>query len=114
FILFGTLYALGTELHYGTAPEWLETAGSNIFTALTGKLIIYTVLFCFLVMLMDLILFKILGLPLNGNFPLILAGEFLMILSYQFMAVFILSLTRNLRLALSLASAYTMLALTYA
>jgi ABC-2 type transport system permease protein len=37
-----------------------------------------------------------------------------MILSYQFMAVFILSLTRNLRLALSLASAYTMLALTYA
>jgi ABC-2 type transport system permease protein len=114
FILFGTLYALGTELQYGTAPEWLETAGSNIFTALTGKLIIYTVLFCFLVMLMDLILFKILGLPLNGNFPLILAGEFLMILSYQFMAVFILSLTRNLRLALSLASAYTMLALTYA
>jgi ABC-2 type transport system permease protein len=114
FILFGTLYALGTELQYGTGPEWLEIAGSNIFTALTGKLVIYTILFCFLALLMDLILFKILGLPLNGHFPLILAGEFLMILSYQFMAIFILTLTRNLRLALSLASAYTMLALTYA
>ena len=37
-----------------------------------------------------------------------------MILSYQFMAIFIVTLTRNLRLAISIASAYTMLALTYA
>jgi ABC-2 type transport system permease protein len=114
FVLFGTLYALGTELQYGTGPEWLEAAGSNIFTALTGKLIIYTVLFCFLALVMDLILFSILGLPLKGHFSLILAGEFLMILSYQFMAIFIISLTRNLRLALSVSSAYTMLAITYA
>jgi ABC-2 type transport system permease protein len=114
FILFGTLYALGTELQYGTGPEWLEAAGSNIFTALTGKLVIYTILFSVLALLIDLILFKILGLPLNGQFSLILAGEFLMILSYQFMAVFIITLTRNLRLGLSVASAYTMLALTYA
>jgi ABC-2 type transport system permease protein len=37
-----------------------------------------------------------------------------MILSYQAMAVFLVTLTRNLRLALSLASAYTMLAITFA
>ncbi len=114
FILFGTIYTLGTELQNGTGQEWLEIAGSNIYKALTGKLVIYTIVFCFLVLLMDILLFKILGLPLNGHFPLILAGEFLMILSYQSMAIFILALTRNLRLGLSLASAYTMLAITYA
>jgi len=114
FVLFGTLYALGTELQYGTGYEWLEKADSNILTALTGKLVTYTVLFCLITLLMDLILFRILGLPLKGHFWLILAGEFLMILSYQFMAIFILVLAKNLRLALSVASAYTMLALTYA
>ena len=114
FILFGTLYALGTELQYGTGPEWLEAAGSNILTALSGKLITYTVFFCFLALLMDLILFSVLGLPLRGHFLLILAGEFGMILSYEFMAIFIIALARNLRLGLSVASAYTMLALTYA
>jgi ABC-2 type transport system permease protein len=114
FILFGTLYALGTELQYGTGPEWLEAAGSDIMTALAGKLITYTVFFCFLSLLMDLILFSVLGLPLKGHFLLILAGEFGMILSYEFMAIFIIALARNLRLGLSVASAYTMLALTYA
>jgi ABC-2 type transport system permease protein len=114
FILFGTLYALGTELQYGTGPEWLGAAGNNIFYALLGKLTFYTVSFCFLALLMDLVLFRVLGLPINGHFPLVLAGEFVMILSYQFMAIFIVTLARNLRLALSIASAYTMLALTYA
>jgi ABC-2 type transport system permease protein len=114
FVLFGTLYALGTELQYGTGTEWMETSGSDMFSALTGKLIIYTIIFCILALLMDLVLFNILGLPLRGHFPLILAGEFLMILSYQSMAIFIVALAGNLRLALSIASAYTMLALTYA
>jgi ABC-2 type transport system permease protein len=114
FILFGTLYALGTELQYGTGPEWLEAAGSDIMTALAGKLITYTVFFCFLSLLMDLILFSVLGLPLKGHLLLIFAGEFVMILSYEFMAIFIIALARNLRLGLSVASAYTMLALTYA
>ena len=40
--------------------------------------------------------------------------ELVMILSYQSMAIFMVTLTRNLRLALSLASAYTMLAITFA
>ena len=114
FILFGTLYSLGTELQYGTGHELLQKADSSIINALTGKLIIYTITYCFLALIMDLVLFRMLGLPLRGNFALILAGEFLMILSYQFMAVFIITLARNLRLALSVASAYTMLALTYA
>jgi ABC-2 type transport system permease protein len=114
FILFGTLYVLGIELQYGTSDEWLKAAGYDITTALSGKLTIYTLLFSTISLLMDLVFFKILGLPLRGDFLLILGGQFLIILSYQFMAIFIIALSKNLRLALSVASAYTMLALTYA
>ncbi|HPS62466.1 MAG TPA: ABC transporter permease, partial [Bacteroidales bacterium] len=114
FILFGSIYSLGTELQYGSGPGWLEAAGGNIFIALSGKFLPHTVCFTGMALVMDLFFFQVLGLPLNGHFALILVSEILMILSYQSMAVFIVTLTRNLRLALSLASAYTMLAITYA
>ncbi len=114
FILFGSIYALGSELQYGSGPGWLETAGGNIFTAVSGKFIPHTLCFTGMALVMDVLFFRVLGLPLNGHFLLILVSEILLILSYQSMAIFITVLTRNLRLALSLASAYTMLAITYA
>ena len=114
FILFGTIYALGTELQYGTGPEWLKSAGENMPAALAGKLLPHTAVYASLALVMNLVFFQVLGLPLKGHFLLILVSEIVMILSYQAMAVFIVTLTRNLRLALSLASAYTMLAITFA
>ena len=63
---------------------------------------------------MNLIFYNMLGLPLRGHFALVLVSEIMLILSYQSMAIFLVTLTKNLRLALSLASAYTMLAITFA
>ncbi|MCX6304251.1 MAG: ABC transporter permease [Bacteroidetes bacterium] len=114
FVLFGTIYALGTELQYGTGPGWLDSAGGRMPQALIGKLIPHTAAYIGLAMIMNIIFFEVLGLPLNGHILLILVSELVMILSYQSMAIFIVALTRNLRLALSLASAYTMLAITFA
>jgi ABC-2 type transport system permease protein len=114
FVLFGTIYALGTELQYGTGPEWLKAAGNRMPVALAGKLLPHTTVYAALAMIMNLIFFRVLGLPLKGHYLLVVVSEFVMILSYQAMAIFIVTLTRNLRLALSLASAYTMLAITFA
>jgi ABC-2 type transport system permease protein len=114
FVLFGTIYALGTELQYGTGPGWLKSSGNQIAAALAGKLIPHTAIYTVMALIMNLIFFQVLGLPLKGHFLLIAVSEFVMILSYQAMAIFIVTLTRNLRLALSLASAYTMLAITFA
>ncbi len=114
FVLFGTIYALGTELQYSTGPGWLQAAGNRMLPAIAGKLLIHTTWFFGIAMAMNLIFFQVLGLPLRGHFLMILLSEFLMILSYQGMALFMVTLTRNLRLALSLASAYTMLAITFA
>jgi ABC-2 type transport system permease protein len=114
FVLFGTIYAIGTELQYGTGPEWFAASNGSLISAIAGKLIPYTILFYIQAIVMNLLFFRVLGLPLQGRLGLIMTSEFLLILSYQFMAVLLVALMKNMRLALSVASAYTMLAVTYA
>lgn len=113
FTLLGTIYTLGDELYLGTGPKWLRMAGKNFPVALAGKLLPYTVINFSVAMIMNIILFKYLELPLRGKLHNIILGELLLILSYQFMGVFLVSLTTNMRLAMSLGSAYCMLALTF-
>jgi len=114
FVLFGTLYAIGTELQYGSGPEWFGTSGGSLIPAIAGKLIPHTIIFSVQAVAMNLLFFRVLGLPLQGHLGLIMTSELLMILAYQFMAVLFMAVLNNLRLSLSIASAYTMLAVTYA
>ncbi len=113
FVLLGTIYVIGDELYRGAGSQWIRSGGGNFMIALLGKLLPYTIIFFSLAMVLNLILFKTLGMPLHGNFSIILIGEFLLILSYQSLAIFLVAVTSNLRLSLSLGSAYSMLALTY-
>ncbi len=114
FVLFGTIYSVGSELQYGSGFEWLEASGGKLFPAVTGKLLPHTLVFSIQAIAMNILFFKVLGLPLNGHLGLIMGSELLMILAYQFMAILFVSIMKNMRLALSIASAYTMLAVTYA
>lgn len=113
FTLLGSIYTLGDELYRGTGPKWLRLAGKNFGIALAGKLLPYTAIYFCVALIMNAIFFNYLGLPLRGSITGILFGELLLIVSYQFMAIFLVSLTTNMRLAMSLASAYCMLALTF-
>jgi len=113
FVLMGSVYAIGTELRQGTGLHWLESAGGNIWTALLGKMLPYTFIFLIQAWIMDLLLFHYLEVPLHGHLHVLLVTQLLLILSYQFLAVFLLALTFNLRFSLSLAAAYTMMALTF-
>ena len=113
FTLMGTTFAIGTEMQQGTGPQWLEMADNNIFVALAGKIVPYTVIYFCVAMVMNVILFYSLGVPLRGNLHILLIAELLMIVSYQFLAIFLIGLFGNLRLGLSLGGAYTMMALTF-
>jgi ABC-2 type transport system permease protein len=113
FILLGTIYAIGDELYRGTGLQWIKAAGGNFPLAMLGKLLPYTLSYFLLAVVMNMVLFNFLGMPLRGNYHLILISEFLLILSYQGFGILLLALTSNLRLSLSLGSAYSMLALTY-
>jgi len=113
FVFLGTVYALGQELKEGTGPNLLKTAEDSVTVALTGKLLPYTILFFVNMMFMNLILFKVLGTPLKGSLFSILLSQLLLIVAYQLLAVLFLNITSNMRLSLSLGSAYTMMALTF-
>lgn len=113
FIFMGTSYAIGIEMKEGTSPDWVHTAGDSTTVALIGKLIPYVVLFFAGLMFMNILLIRVMGTPLNGSLSMVLFSEFLLILAYQAMAIVLLTVTINLRLTLSLGSAYTMMALTF-
>ena len=113
FIFLGSVYALGIELKEGTAGDLISKAGNSVIVALAGKMLPYSLLFFVDMMIMNIFLLKTLGTPVHGSLFFILVSEILMIISYQFLAILFLKLSANLRLSLSLGSAYTMMALTF-
>ena len=113
FIFLGSVYALGIELKEGTSGELIKLANNNIAVALAGKMLPYTLLFFVDMMIMNIILMKTLGTPVHGSLFIIMLSEIVLIISYQLLAILFLKLTANLRLSLSLGSAYTMMALTF-
>jgi len=113
FTLLGTVYSIGRELRLGTGQSLIRVANNSFVTALAAKLLPYTAIYFTMAMLINYLLFAILGLPLHGKFAVVLLSEIMLIISYQFLAVFLLALFKNMRLVLSIASAYTMMALTF-
>lgn len=114
FAFFVTVYALGKELKTGTAGELMRVSHNSVMVAVTGKTLPYTIILFLNMVLMNLILFRVLGTPLNGTLVVLLFSEFLIIVVYQLVAIALLGLTSNMRLTLSLGSAYTLMAMTFA
>ena len=113
FTLLSTVYAVGSEVREGTGPDWLNHSSGSVIVAIAGKLIPYTILFGVVSVVMNVILFIQMGTPLRGEFMLIALGELMLIITYQLLGVLLVALTTNLRLSLSLGSAYSMMALTF-
>lgn len=114
FTMLSTIYATGMELREGTGLDWLNHANGSVIVAIAGKLIPYTILLSINMLVMNMILFVQMGTPLHGSFFVIMFAEIVLILTYQMVGILIVSVTANLRLSLSLSSAYTMMALTFA
>lgn len=113
FVLLSSIYTLGNELKKGTGMNLLETSGNSVRFAVAGKLFPYTVIFSGFALFINILLYKVEGMPLNGNYWVIFFGQFVTIITYQLMALIFVGTTINLRLALSLASAYSMMGITF-
>ena len=113
FTLLSGVFAVGVEVKEGTGPDWLEHSGGSLIVGLAGKLAPYTILLLIDAKVMNVVLFVRMGTPLNGSFGILLLAELSLIVTYQLLGVFLVSVTSNLRLGLSLASAYAMMALTF-
>lgn len=107
-------YSMGAELKYGTSKHLLDTAGDDIFTAVMGKMVPYTVMFTVLGWCVQLLLFGPLHYPLAGNALWLLLVTFLFVLAYQAVAVFIVSMAPTLRLGVCLSALYSVLGFSFA
>lgn len=113
FVIMTTIFAVGTELKRGTAGEWLATGGDSVAASVAGKLLPITVVMFLVAMAMLCIIFKVVGVPLNGSLWVILLATLLFIVSYQAIGLFIVALLSNLRLSLSIGGGYSVLAFTF-
>lgn len=113
FVFLSSIYTLGNELKRGTGKELLESSNNSIRFALLGKMFPYTLIFSGLAMFINLLLYKVEGMPLNGSFTIIFLGQFVTIITYQLLGLVFIGVTINLRLAMSLGSAYSMMGITF-
>ena len=113
FVVITTVFVIGVELKNGTARQWYRTAGDKIAVAVAGKLTPYTILFFALCLLMNTVIFKYVGVPLNGSIPLMVLSGLVFVLAYQAVGVVIIAWLSNLRLALSIGGGYSVLAFTF-
>lgn len=100
FTIMATIFVIGTELKNGTAREWYDTAGGSVFAAYAGKILPITVIMFLMSELMLLVIFKVVGVPLNGSLTVITISNLLFILSYQSLGAMIVTVLSNLRLSL--------------
>lgn len=113
-IILVTVYAIGSELKYGTSRHLLEKAGGSMTAAMLGKLIPYTVLFTMMGIICDLILYDWMGFPMAGSIQNMFLGTFLLVLASEAAAFFIVGTLPVLRLAISISALYSMLAFSLA
>lgn len=113
FTTLATTYAFGRELYYATAPRWLASAENNIVAATIGKLLPTTVIMVTLSQLIYFVLFVLMGMECVGSYLTLTIGSVIFILAYQSVAVFITTITSNMRLAISLGGGYAVMAFTF-
>lgn len=113
FTMLSTIYAVGRELRYATAPEWMTAAYNSLPVALFGKLLPITIMMSMMMQLVMFIMFVIMGMECMGSYFVLTLASLLFVIAYQSIAVVIVSITANMRLALSIGGGYAVMAFTF-
>lgn len=113
FAVLATVFAVGRELYYATAPEWIQSASGSYFAALIGKLLPITFAMILLMQLVYGVLFIMMGMECMGSYLMLTLASILFIIAYQSIAAVFVIITSNMRLALSLGGGYAVMAFTF-
>lgn len=103
-ILLTTVYAIGSELKFHTAKEWLAVARGNILPAVSGKLLPYTFIFSSVGLLANYVLYGVLHIPFQGSLLMMNVMTILFIIATQAMAVFIFCIFPRIAYIISIVS----------
>ena len=113
FIVMVTVFTIGTELRRVRRANGSRRATARYRPHCWGKVLPVTVVMFLMSLVMFLIIFKVVGVPLNGSLTVILLSTLLVRDDAISLAVFIVSLLSNLRLSLSIGGGYSVLAFTF-
>ena len=111
--MLSTIYAVGSELRYGSSLEWLRSANGSLIAGLMGKLAPTTLILWLLAVVVGCLIFVVYGAPQRGEWAVLTVGTVVLIMAYQAVALFIVALTASFRLSLSLGGGYSVLAFTF-
>lgn len=113
FTVLSTIYAVGRELRYRTAQSWLSVANNSLAGGVVGKLLPTTMSMTLMSQIIYLVLFVVMGMECECSYIVLTLVTILFIIVYQTVALSIISVTSNLRLALSLGGGYSVMAFTF-
>lgn len=113
FAFMSSVYTFGNELKRGTGKSLLAAGNNSVRLAVAGKIFPYSVIFSVVAIIINFLLYEIEGMPLNGQFLLLFFGQLITIISYQFLGLLFVAVIKNLRLALSVGSAYMLMGITF-
>jgi len=108
-IMIFTAYTIGYEWKAGTQKELFSMAGESTTIALAGKLWPQNLLYCLIVVLIDVYFYKYLHFPLNVSLIRIICAGLLCVFASQALAVFFFGIFLTLRMSMSACSLFGVL-----
>lgn len=103
-LLLVTVYALGSEIKFGTSEEWLQAAQGNIGVAVLGKLLPYTFIFITMGVLANVVFFGWMQIPLPCSLGVMNLVTILFICATQALALLLYAIFPVMGLIISVAS----------
>ncbi len=105
-----TVYSIGTEIKYGTSRQWLKMGDYSLVKSLFGKILPQTVIFIMIGFMYCAVMYGYSAFPLNSGWWPMLGAMSLLVLSSQAIGIFMIGVLPTLRLGLSFASLFGMIA----
>lgn len=109
-VLLMAVFTIGLEIKEGTSRRLLVSANRSILRVLLGKLLPQTILFTLMGWFLNLYLFGWLHFPLHNSILAMLTATFLLVIASQALGVFMIGCLPTLRLGLSFASLFGVVA----
>ena len=113
-VMLMTVFAIGVEFKERTAHDWIGLSNNNMFAALFGKLLPYTVVFTTLGVIGNVLLFKHMHYPLNSSIGWMFLSTLLLVIASQSLGILFIGITPVLRDGVTLAGLFGMLGVTFA
>lgn len=112
FVFLTTVYTIGVELKRRTAHQWISLARGSIFSAVVGKILPQSLIFCLMGMFYNFLMYGVLGFPCLCGIPTMLMVTSLLILAAQGFGIFLIGLIPHLRFAMALASLWSIVGIS--